>query len=186
VLITFPPVLLVLLCLVHPCHSAKLKIYLTLFALTVATYFIYAWTAAGPGPRYYFPYFPFLILAVVEVYRLTRDQRLGKVGWRVAMACLIVCSFVYADGQTREIYKRRDLERTVATIPETKRVILLQSGTYEMEVPDLIRNPPDLWSADTLYFVYDDSGGIVDLLKRFPEHKVYVYQYPGLLRPWSG
>ena len=187
VLYAFPPAILLLLCLVRPCRSARLKTFVTLFVLNVCTYFIYAWTPAGPGPRYFFPYFPFLILAVVEVYRLNRDQRIGKIGWRVAMACLVVCSFVYGAGQTREIYKRRDLERTVATIPQTKRIILLQSGTYEMDIPDLIRNPPDLWSADTLYLAYDNDGvGIDSLLKRFPAHSVYLYRYPGSLKRWSG
>lgn len=186
VLYAFPPAILLLLCLLRPCHSARLKTYLGLFALNVSTYFVYAWTAAGPGPRYYFPYFPFLILAVVEVYRLNRDQRIGKIGWRVVMSCLVVCSLVYGADQTRVIYKRRDLERIVATIPQKKKIILLQSGTYEMDIPDLIRNPPDLWSADTLYFSYDDGVGIANLLKRFPNHNVYVYRYPGSLTPWSG
>lgn len=186
VLYAFPPAILLLLCLMRPYGSARLRTYLAPFALNVCTYFIYAWTPAGPGPRYYFPYFPFLVLAVVEVYRLNREQRIFKVGWRVAVACLIVCSFAYGAGQTREVYKRLDLERMVETIPQKKRIILLQSGTYEMKIPDLIRNPPDLWSADTLYFDYNDGVGIASLLKRFPEHSVYTYRYPGLLRPWSG
>jgi hypothetical protein len=188
VLYTFPPVVLLLLCLRWPCRSAKLKVYVTLFALNVCVYFFYAWTVAGPGPRYLFPYFPFLILAVVEVVRLNRErgQRIRKIGWGLVMASLIVCSIVYGDGQTREIYKRLDLERAVAAIPEKKRIILLQTGTYEMKIADLIRNPPDLWSADTLYLDYDDGVGIPTLLKRFPNHSVYVYRYPGSLKPWSG
>jgi hypothetical protein len=164
----------------------ELKKYLTLFALQVCLYFFYPWGVAGPGPRYYFPYFPFLVLAVIEMYRLSHDQWIGRTGWRLALTCLVVCSFIYGAGQTRDIYRRRDLERMVETIPQTKRIILLQSGTYKMEIPDLIRNPPDLWSADTLYFDYDDGVGIATLLKRFPEHRVYTYRYPGLLRPWSG
>jgi len=55
-----------------------------------------------------------------------------------------------------------------------------------MELRDLIRNPPDLWSADTLYFAYGDGVGIANLLKRFPEHSVYIYRYPGSLTAWSG
>ena len=168
------------------CQNGRLNTYLALFALNVSTYFFYAWSPAGPGPRYFFPYFPFLILAVVEAYRLNREQRMGKIGWRLALAALVICSFVYGADQTREIYKRRDLERMVESIPQKKRVILLQSGTYKMDIPDLIRNPPDLWSADTLYFAYDDGVGIAALLKRFPEHTVYTYRYPGQLRPWSG
>lgn len=186
VLYAFPPAILLLLCLLRPCRSARLRTYLTLFALNVIIYFLYAGGVAGPGPRYYFPYFPFLVLAVVEVYRLTREQRIGKLGWRAALAALVLCSFIYADGQTRDIYRRRDLERAVATLPEKKKIILLESGTYKMEIPDLIRNPPDLWSADLLYFAYGDGAGISALLKLFPEHSVYLYRYPGALRPWKG
>ena len=185
VLYAFPPAILILLCLIRPCRSVRLKTYLTLFALNVIVYFLYAGGVAGPGPRYYFPYFPFLFLAVLEVYRLNREQCLGKFGWYATMACLVVCSFIYADGQTRDIYRRRDLERTIAAIPEKKRIILLESGTYKMEIPDLVRNPPDLWSADLLYFAYGDGMGIADLLRRFPEHSVYLYRYPGELRPWK-
>jgi hypothetical protein len=183
VLYTFPPVLLLALCLIQRCQSARLKIYLGLFALNVCLYFLYAWGVAGPGPRYYFPYFPFLFLAVIEVYRLTRAQTIGRIGWRASMMGLVLCSVVYAAVQTLEIYRRRDLERTVATIPEKRKIILLESGTYKMNIPDLVRNPPDLWSADTLYLVYDDGVGINELLKRFPSHSVYSYRYPGSLSP---
>jgi hypothetical protein len=182
-LYTFPPVILLLLCLKRPGQSARLRLYLGLFALHVSIYFLFAWTPAGPGPRYYFPYFPFLFLAVIEVYRLTRSQTIGRIGWRVSMAGLILCSVVYAAVQTLEIYRRRDLERSVATIPEKRKIILLESGTYKMDIPDLVRNPPDLWSADTLYLVYDDGVGINELLKRFPSHSVYSYRYPGSLSP---
>jgi hypothetical protein len=185
VLYTFPPVVLLLLCLIRPRQSARLSVYLALFALNVSVYFLFAWAPAGPGARYYFPYFPFLFLAVVEVYRLMRAQTIGRIGWRVSMVCLILCSVGYAAVQTCQIYRRRDLERTVTMIPEKKKVILLESGTYKMEIPDLIRNPPDLWSADTLYLDYHDGGGINDLLKRFPGHNVYLYHYPGSLRPWK-
>lgn len=186
VLYALPPAVLLFWCLVRPCRSALLKACLTIFALDVTAYFFYPWGVAGPGPRYYFPYFPFLILAVVELYRLNRDQWISRGGWRVAMACLIVCSLSYGARHTFEIYRRRDLERAVATISQTRRIILVQSGTYKMSIPDLVRNPPDLWSADTLYFAYDNDGGeIADLLKRFPGHSVYLYRYPGLLRPWS-
>jgi hypothetical protein len=84
-----------------------------------------------------------------------------------------------------EIYRRRDLERTVATIPEKQKVILLEGGTYKMELPDLVRNPLDLWGADTLYVDYRDRTGIAELLKRFPGHAVYRYRYPGSLKPWK-
>jgi hypothetical protein len=186
VLYAFPPAALLVLCLIKLRTSREMKTGLLLFGLNVAVYFFYPWSPAGPGPRYYFPYFPFLILAIVEGYRLNRDQKAFRLGWRLSLAGLIICSFVYGWGQTLEIYRRRDLERAVATIPQSKRIILLQSGTYKMSIPDLIRNPADLWSADTLYFGFEDEVGIGLLLKRFPNHSVYVYRYPGSLTPWSG
>ena len=91
---------------------------------------------------------------------------------------------MYGADQTSDIYKRLDLDRTVARIPQKKRIILLQSGTYKMEIPDLIRNPPDLWSADTLFFACDDDDRLKELLTRFPEHSVFVYQYPSQLHPF--
>ncbi|PZR73548.1 MAG: hypothetical protein DLM73_10490 [Chthoniobacterales bacterium] len=184
-LYAFPPVILLLLCLIRPCRSARLRTYVALFALSVSTYFLYAWTPAGPGPRYLFPYFPFLFLAVVEVYRMSRDQKLARIGWPLVIAALVICSFLYAVGQTLEIYRRKDLERTVATVAETKRIILLETGTYKMDIPDLIRNPVDLWSAQTVYLAYGDGVGLTELLSRFPEHSVYVYRYPGSLEPWK-
>lgn len=183
ILYTFPPALLLLLCVFRQCQSARLKIYLGLFFCNVCLYFIYAWTPAGPGPRYYFPYFPFLFLAVLEVYRSTREEKVGRIGWRVAMVCLVLCSVGYASVQALEIYRRRDLERSVAAIPEKQKVILLESGTYKMELPDLVRNPLDLWAAETLYVDYRDRTGIAELLKRFPGHSVYRYRYPGSLQP---
>jgi hypothetical protein len=185
VLYTFPPALLLLICLFRRCQSSRLKIYLSLFFANVCLYVVYAWTPAGPGPRYYFTYFPFLFLAVLEVYRLTREEKIGRVGWRAAIVCLVLCSIGYASVQALEIYRRRDLERTVATIPGTKKVILLETGTYKMELPDLVRNPLDLWSAETLYVDYRDPAGIGDLLQRFPEHAVFLYHYPGSLKPWK-
>ena len=185
VLYTFPPVIFLALCLIRRCQSARLKIYLGLFALNVCFYFVYAWGEAGPGPRYYFPYFPFLFLAVIEVYRLHRADRSAIIGWRAVMVCLVLCSVGYGAVQTLEIYRRRDLERSVAMIPERKKIILLGSGTYKMDLPDLVRNPPDLWSADLLYFDYTDGAGISEMLKKFPDHGVYLYHYPGSLRPWK-
>src|ERR1043166_4765491 len=184
VLYAFPPAAMVLLCLIRPCQSARLKTYLTLFALTVCAYFFYPWGVAGPGPRYFFPYFPFLILAVVEVYRLVRTERIGRIGWYVALSCLLVCSFIYGAGQTSDIYKRLDLERTIASVPQKKKIILLESGTYKMDVPDLIRNQPDLWSADTLFLAYDDAPHLKELLACFPEHSVFAYKYPSQLDPY--
>lgn len=184
-LYAFPPAVFVLLCLFRGCRSVQFKICTILCALAVSTYLVYAWTPAGPGPRYYFPYFPLLFLAVIEGYRLNRNWIVAQIGWPLAFAALVICSSVYATDQAFEIYRRRDLERTVATLPDTKKIILLETGTYKMEIPDLVRNPVDLWSADTLYFDYSDGAGVDDLLRRFPKHAVYVYRYPGSVTPWK-
>jgi hypothetical protein len=53
-----------------------------------------------------------------------------------------------------------------------------------MDIPDLIRNPPDLSSADTLFFAYDDDDRLKELLDRFPEHSVFTYRYPSELHPF--
>jgi hypothetical protein len=185
VLFTFPPVLLLLLALTRPWRSPRLSAFFTLFALNVGIYLLYSWTPAGPGPRYYLPYFPFLFLAVIEVYRLHRGENIAKFTWCVAMVCLALAGVVYSGIQALEIYRRRDLERTVADLPETKKIILVQTGVYKMEIRDLIRNPIDLWSADTVYLDYGDGVGIEKLFQRFPDHRVFAYRYPGALTRWE-
>ena len=185
VMFTFPPVFLLLLCLKRSCRSARLWALLTLFALNVGIYIVYSWTPAGPGPRYYLPYFPFLFLAVIEAYRLCGKEIIGRVAWRVALACLAIAGLIYSGIQALEIFRRRDLERSVAGISDKKKIILVQTGTYKMTIPDLIRNPIDLWSADTVYLDYGDGVGIEKLLQRFPEHRVFAYRYPGSLKPWD-
>jgi hypothetical protein len=184
VLYVFPPVFLLLFCLKRPLCSAKTKAFVSLFLLNVLIYLVYSWTPAGPGPRYYLPYFPFLFLAVIEAYRLHRGERSMRVGWRVALGSLLVCSLAYAAVQGLTIYRRLDLERSVARLADRKKVILVQTGTYKMDVADLIRNPIDLWSADTVYLDYQDGVGITELLNRFPDHHAYAYRYPGSLLPW--
>jgi hypothetical protein len=184
-LYAFPPVALLLLCLVKRCRSAVLKSCLVVCGLCVGVYMLYAFAPAGPGPRYYLPFFPFLFLAVIEVYRLNRDRKLVRFAWRVAIVALVLCSSVYAVDQTIEIYRRKDLDRAVVGIPESKKIILLETGTYKMGIPDLVRNPPNLWSANTLYFAYADGIGLDELLRRFPQHAVYLYRYPGSLKRWK-
>jgi hypothetical protein len=185
VLFTFPPVLLLLLSLKRPFFSTNLRTFVLLFALNVSIYLLYALGPAGPGPRYYLPYFPFLFLAVIEVYRLHRTERIATIGWRVSLVCLLLCSGLYAGIQAVTVYRRLDLERNVGRLPEKKKVILLQTGTYKMGITDLIRNPLDLWTADTVYLDYGDGEGLEKLLARFPEHRVYSYRYPGSLTPWE-
>jgi hypothetical protein len=46
-----------------------MKMCLALFAMNVAVYFLYPDGIGGPGPRYFFAYFPFLVLAIADLYR---------------------------------------------------------------------------------------------------------------------
>ena len=48
-----------------------------------------------------------------------------------------------------------------------------------MIVHDLIRNPPDMFSAKTLYFVYYDDESLGQILGMFGDFEVFVYEYPG-------
>ncbi len=79
------------------------------------------------------------------------------------------------------MYGRRDLERTVRQIRDGKNIVLLKTGTYKTVVGDLTRNPPALSSSDRLYFAWCDKPRRDELLKRFPEYNVFVYEYPGHL-----
>jgi len=84
------------------------------------------------------------------------------------------------------MYGRRDLERRAEQVADrNKKVFLLKTGTYDTAVGDLTRNPPALSSADTLSFKWCDEPKLTALLLRFPGWSVYVYEYPGRLRPYN-
>lgn len=161
------------------------RAYLALFALNAVTYFFYIAAVGGPGPRYFMPYFPFLVLAIVAAIRSRpRHSAVVRRAYPAVIVAQIVLGFVYTATQWHEIYERKDLERSVNRVAGTKKIILLQTGTYKMELRDLIRNPPEMWAAGTLYFAYDQDPALMNLLNRFPEHKIYLYRYPGMLTPW--
>jgi hypothetical protein len=96
------------------------------------------------------------------------------VAWRV------LCSVGYASVQALEIYRRRDLERTVAAIRKSKGHPAgerdLQDGTAGFG-PE----PLDLWAAKALVDYRTELNA--ELLRRFPGHAVYRYRYPGSLQP---
>jgi hypothetical protein len=180
-----PPVLLLVFFFRSYWRSGTGRTYLALFGMNLAVYFFYIGGVGGPGPRYLLPYFPFLVLAIVDFIRsCPRDSKLVRRAYPAVLCAQIVLGFVYAAMQWREIYERKDLERSVTRVPDTRKIILLQTGTDKMELRDLIRNRPEFWSAPTLYFAYDQDPALMNLLKRFPEHKIYLYRYPGTLTPW--
>src|SRR5216683_8237412 len=183
VLWAFPPAILLLVFWRRYQPSSKVKMYLALFSMSVAIYFFYPASVGGPGPRYFLAYFPFLVLAVVEFYRwICHDSRpVGRRLWNFAIAGLIVCGLVFVATEAYTMYWRRDLERTVRQIRDGKNIVLLRTGTYKTVVGDLTRNPPALSSSDRLYFAWCDKPRRDELLKRFPEYNVFVYEYPGHL-----
>jgi hypothetical protein len=179
----FPPAILLLVFWRRYQPSSKVKMYLALFSMSVAIYFFYPASVGGPGPRYFLAYFPFLVLAVVEFYRwICQDSSpVFRHPWTFAVAALIVCNLIFAVKEGYTMYGRRDLERTVRQIRDGKNIVLLKTGTYKTVVGDLTRNPPALSSSDRLYFAWCDKPRRDELLKRFPEYNVFVYEYPGHL-----
>lgn len=81
------------------------------------------------------------------------------------------------------MYARRDLQRTEQHAGPGKKIFLLKSGASGY-IRDLTRNPPDLATDENLYFLWCAQPERDALLKRFPGRKIFVYEYPGLLRPY--
>jgi hypothetical protein len=187
VLWVFPPVLLVAGFWKRRREFPDVERYLALFSMCVGLYFFYPAAIGGPGPRYFFAYFPFLILAVVELYRWIRRENTRRTRrlWTLALAAQIVCSVTFAAREAYTVFWRSDLTRTVQQATAGRRIVLLASGTYRTDVRDLTRNPPVLASADTLYFVWRDRRSADALVRLFPGRSVSIYEYPGRLTPYD-
>jgi hypothetical protein len=180
----FPPAILPVVLWRRYQASPKVKMYLALFVMNIGIYFFYPAAEGGPGPRYLLAYFPFLVLAVVDIYGwICRDCAPGpRRLWKFAIVLQIVGSVSFATEEACSIYWRRDLERAVRQAEDGKKIVLLRTGTYPAgNAGDLTRNPPVLSSASSLYFTLCDQPQRDALLKRFPGRKVFVYQYPGRL-----
>jgi hypothetical protein len=183
----FPSVLLLVVLWRRHQPSSKVKMYLALFSMNVAIYFFYPASVGGPGPRYFLAYFPFLVLAIVDLYRWTcqHPSPAARHLWNFAIVSLIVCSATFAAKEGYTMYGRRDLERTVRQIKDGKNIVLLKTGTYKTARGDLTRNPPVLSSADILYFSLCEQPKRDALLKQFPGRNILVYEYPGRLESLS-
>lgn len=182
----FPPTILLALFCRRYRSSSKVRMYLALFSMNLGIYFFYPASPGGPGPRYLLAYFPFLVLAVVDLYRWIRHEGTPGVRhlWTVGMVALAVSNLIFAGTMTYTIYRRRDLERTVQQAGPGKKIFLLKSGTYQTNTGDLTRNPPDLSAAENLYFVWCEQVTRDTLLQRFPGRQIFVYHYPGHLYPY--
>jgi len=183
-LYAFPPVLLLVLLFRWMPASPRQRLYLGLVLANLVIYFFYPAAPGGPGPRYLLATFPFLVLAVVELSRSVRDHPSASVRrlWQFALGAQVACSVIYAGVLTRRWYQYRDLERSVERLGSERKIVLLTSGSGEMDLGDLLRNPPVLASASTLYFAWDDRPELNELLARFPGRRVYTYRYPGVIQ----
>jgi hypothetical protein len=179
----FPPAVLLVIFLRRWWQSTTAKMYVTLFLMIVAIYFFYPASAGGPGPRYLLAYFPFLILGVACILQeLLSDSPLtGRKIQILSVIALFLGNLVFVAKESYTMYWRRDLQRTTAHIAAGKNIFLLKTGTYKTVVGDLTRNPPALSSADNLYFAWCTKTERDALLSRFPDYKVFVYEYPGHL-----
>jgi len=185
----FPPVLLLLTSWRRHPPSPAAQRGLALFSMSVALYFLYPAAVGGPGPRYLLAYFPFLVLAVVDLkgQLTTSDPRRGRRLWAAALGLQVVGSLVFLGLEGRTLYGRRDLERTLAARSgQGRRLVLLETGTYRTAAGDLTRNPPDLATADTLVFLSCDPAKREALLRMFPGRTTLEYAYPGRLKPYGG
>lgn len=182
----FPPTLLLALFCTRHNASSKTKMYLALFTMNVGIYFFYPAATGGSGPRYFLAYFPFLVLAVVDLYRQIRADgppwafRL----WTLSLIALVVGNLVFALVETYTMYRRQDLDRTAQRLGPGQKVFLLKTGTYHTDARDLTRNPPELLMAENLYLNWCNNPERDALLKQFPGRKVFVYEYPSHLFPY--
>jgi hypothetical protein len=183
----FPPAALLVVYWKHYSPSSRIKTYVGLFAIVVGVYFFYPVVVGGPGPRYFLVYFPFLVLAVVDLYRSIRHDSLFAVRhvWIVAIAGLIIGNLVFAAREGYTMYWRRDLDRTARNVRDEKTIFLLKTGTYKTARGDLTRNPPELSSAARLYFSWCDQPKRDALLRHFPGRTIFVYEYPAHLERLS-
>ncbi len=182
----FPPVLLLVILWRRYQASSRAKMYVALFSMNVAVYFFYTRGFGGPGPRFFLAYFPFLVLAVVDLRRWISHDSLPATRrlWTFAVLSLVMCSLVFAAKQAYQSYWQRELDRLTRHVGGGRNLFLLKTETYGTDLGDLTRNPPVLSSADNLYFTYCDEPGRDALLKRFPGRRIFVYEYPGRLYPY--
>lgn len=184
-LYAFPPVFLLALVVRRFPTTPRERVHLGLFLGNLGIYFFYPAAVGGPGPRYLHAYFPFLVLAVVEIYGRVRDERSpgGARLWRSMLMSQVVCSLIFAANETYLVHQRLDLQRAVARLGGESTIVLLKTRAGNMDIEDLLRNPPELASARTLYFAWGDgTPGVRALLAKFPGRQVYTYEYPSRLR----
>jgi hypothetical protein len=185
VLYGFPPVMVLLAR--RYWRRSQFKVNAALFLMSAGVYFFYVGAIGGPGPRYLAAYFPFLVVATVDAWRRLYVEDAGRARrfWRYAIVAQILCSIVFAVIETRRVYERNDLARAVGRLAPGRKIVLLKTGPRGETWADFTRNPPALASADVLYFGWGDGDGVgLDrLIERFPDRRVFIYDYPGVIYP---
>jgi len=183
---SFPPVILLGLFYRRYRPSPKVRMYVALFLMNVGVYYFYPASSGGPGPRYLLAYFPFLVLAVVDLCRWIEEEGNpnARFLWWIGIVCLLVGNLVFATVEGYRIYSRCDLVRTLQQTGPGEKIVLLKTGAYQTKASDLTRNPPDLATAPILYFSWCTQNQRDVLLKRFPGRKIFVYEYPSHLHPY--
>ncbi len=184
-LYAFPPVLGLAFLTRRYWQGSRFRVHAALFLMAVGLYFFYVAAIGGPGPRYLAAYFPFLVITVVDGWRwlFAADAPRARRLWRWAIVAQVLGSLVFAGIEIRRVYERTDLERAVARLEPADKIVLLKTGPRGETWADFTRNPPVLSSAHVLYFGWGDGAGLDRLVARFPGREVFVYEYPGTLRP---
>lgn len=162
-----------------------------LFLGNAAVYFLFTASIGGPGPRYLFSYFPFLVVAVADIYThvIQGGTSADRRWWRGVVAAQLATSVASIAIMTTVLYWRLDLDRTMAQLPTdgaAHRIVLLTTGTYLTNEADLTMNPPDLASAPTLYLANCDAASMRKIEERFAGRESFEYAYPGNLVRSSG
>jgi hypothetical protein len=125
------------------------------------------------GPRYlYEALFALLVLAALGLQRL---QRWAGVALIVALG-LSVRKTVQAHAfYGRQVHERLTLQRLVTEAQLTNAVVFLATGAGSMAPGDLVRNQPPF--DGPVVFVREWGPHDLDLLRRYPGRKAYVFRY---------
>lgn len=169
-------------------HRPSDALHIVLFGAIVAVYALFGAAPAGPGPRYFLPYFPFLVAAVVAAHQgLVASRGRGRALWRALIVAQVVGSTIFIARETYTLNGRRDVERTIdaarlSSDAAQPSAVVLQTGTYHTDARDLTMNPPALDAAKTLFFSNCGISDVASLRAQFANRRWFTYSYPDDLR----
>ena len=188
-ILVFPPLILAAFINKKQYSILKTKPYiLLLIGIFLVYYFYIASLGYSYGPRYLLSYFPFVLLLVINLKTTLNisSDNVRNIVYKTSLILLILVSISFTIYSYYEIYLRKDLFRSIDTISDEKKIILLKSGTYKMSPQDLTRNYPNFYDNKTLIFVYNYSPSINELRKLFIGYNIYIYEYPSKITSYKG